>query len=115
MIEIRWVDVGGGNLQLQQRTRLPRVDGNGAFCDFTPWSNWSAVPIVHGDHSVPNYGNIVSERPVKEIRVATDRLYHVMDDLYESYEKGDVRFVVNGVSLVPRVVGRGGDNFPCEI
>ena len=48
MIEIRWVDVGGGNLQLQQRTRIPRVDGNGAFCDFTAWSDWVSVPIVHG-------------------------------------------------------------------
>lgn len=48
MIEIRWVDVGGGNLQLQQRTRSPRVDGNGAFCDFTAWSDWSAVQIVYG-------------------------------------------------------------------
>ena len=48
MIEIRWVDVGSGNLQLQQRTRLPRVDGNGAFCDFTDWSDWAAVQIVHG-------------------------------------------------------------------
>ncbi len=49
MIEIRWVDVGGGHMQLQQRTRLPRVDGNGAFCDFTGWSDWSAVRIVHGE------------------------------------------------------------------
>ena len=47
MIEIRWVDAGRGNLQLQQRTRLPRVDGNGAFCDFTGWSNWTAVEIIH--------------------------------------------------------------------
>lgn len=54
MIEIRWVDIGGGNLQLQQRTRLPRVDGNGAFCDFAEWSDWSAVPIVHGAiHATP--------------------------------------------------------------
>lgn len=54
MIEIRWVDVGGGNLQLQQRTRLPCVDVNGAFCDFTTWSDWVAVPIVHGEiHARP--------------------------------------------------------------
>ena len=52
MIEIRWVDVGGGNLQLQQRTRMPRVDGNGAFCDFTAWSDWAAVPIVHDPRQV---------------------------------------------------------------
>jgi hypothetical protein len=48
MIEIRWVYVGGGKLQLQKRTRLPRVDSSGAFCDFAEWSDWSAVPIVHG-------------------------------------------------------------------
>lgn len=47
MIEIRFVDDGRGNLQLQQRTRLPRVDCNGAFCDFTGWSNWTAVEIIH--------------------------------------------------------------------
>jgi len=52
MIEIRWVDAGGGNLQLQQRTRLPRVDGNGAFCDFTAWSDWTAVEIVHDGSQV---------------------------------------------------------------
>ena len=49
MLEIRWVDVGGGNLQLQQRTRVPQVDVSGAFCAFTAWSDWSAVPVVHGN------------------------------------------------------------------
>ena len=49
MLEIRWVDVGGGNLQLQQRTRFPHVDAFGLFCAFSDWSDWSAVPIVHGE------------------------------------------------------------------
>jgi hypothetical protein len=54
MIEIRWVDIGGGCLQLQQRTRMLRVDGSGAFCDFTAWSDWVAVPILHGEmHARP--------------------------------------------------------------
>lgn len=47
MLEIRWVNDGDGNLQLQQRTRQPTVDASGAFCGFADWSEWEAVPIVH--------------------------------------------------------------------
>lgn len=47
MIDIRWVDIGRGNLQLQKRTRLPQVDSNGSFCGFTEWSDWMAVEIIH--------------------------------------------------------------------
>lgn len=47
MLEIRWVDCDGA-LQLQQRTRMPTVDCNGAFCGFTQWSAWTQVPIHHG-------------------------------------------------------------------
>lgn len=57
MIEIRWARCGDG-LQLQQRTRLPCADINGAFCGFAEWSPWVAVPIVHGDGA---------ERPVVDI------------------------------------------------
>jgi hypothetical protein len=49
MVEIRWVDCGGGNLQLQQRTREPIMDAAGAFCGFTKWGPWTAVPIHHGN------------------------------------------------------------------
>lgn len=49
MIEIRWADCGGGNLQLQQRTRLPTVDASGVFCGFGEWGPWTAVAIHHGD------------------------------------------------------------------
>lgn len=41
MIELRW---NGGILE--QRTRMPRVDANGAFCDFTDWSEWHPVPTA---------------------------------------------------------------------
>jgi hypothetical protein len=73
MIEIRWVDVGGGNLQLQQRSRGFQVDASGAFCGLTAWSEWEAVPIVHASGAVvsrlprislqcqkPVYGNSAS-------------------------------------------------------
>jgi len=49
MIEIRWVQNDQGLMQLQQRTRDVRVDASGAFCQFTKWSEWTAVPIVHGN------------------------------------------------------------------
>lgn len=62
MIEIRWVNVGGGNLQLQQRTRIPRVDGNGAFCDFTAWSEWAAVPVVHDPRQVASVVDVFPTR-----------------------------------------------------
>lgn len=48
MIEIRWVN-DGDNLELQQRTRGLTVDVSGAFCGFTEWSDWSAIPGVHAD------------------------------------------------------------------
>ena len=41
MIELRW-----NNGVLEQRTRLPRVDANGAFCSFTAWSVWYPVPTA---------------------------------------------------------------------
>ena len=62
MIEIRWVNVGDGNLQLQQRTRIPRVDGSGAFCDFTAWSEWAAVPIVHDPRQVASVVDVFPTR-----------------------------------------------------
>ena len=62
MIEIRWVNVGGGNLQLQQRTRIPRVDGSGAFCDFTAWSEWAAVPIVNDPRQVASVVDVFPTR-----------------------------------------------------
>lgn len=52
MIEIRWVTDGKGNLQLQQRTRLICSDAAGAFCEFTEWSEWQSVPIVHDEQAV---------------------------------------------------------------
>lgn len=48
MIEIRWVDDGSGNWQLQQRIRQPVADASGALCGLGDWSEWSAVPVVHG-------------------------------------------------------------------
>ena len=48
MLEIRLVNCGGGNLQLQQRTREPIVDASGAFCGFTKWGPWVPVPIHYG-------------------------------------------------------------------
>jgi len=62
MIEIRWVNVGDGNLQLQHRTRIPRVDGNGAFCDFTAWSEWAAVPIVNDPRQVASVVDVFPTR-----------------------------------------------------
>ena len=52
MLQIRWVQLLSGEMQLQQRGRVPRVDGNGAFCDFSEWSDWSAVEIVHDPSQV---------------------------------------------------------------
>ncbi len=57
MIELRWARCGEG-LQLQQRTRIPQVNASGAFCGFSTWSPWVAVPIVHGDNV---------ERPVVDV------------------------------------------------
>lgn len=48
MFELRLADVGDGNIQLQQRTRELVMDASGAFCGLSEWSDWSAVPIVHG-------------------------------------------------------------------
>mgnify|MGYP006327534271 CR=1 FL=1 len=61
MIELRWNDG-----VLEQRTRIPRVDANGAFCDFTAWSEWHRVPDI--DEVVePIVGpNIPKTLPVSE-------------------------------------------------
>jgi len=41
MIELRW----NGRI-LEQRTRMPRVNADGSFCDFTAWSEWHPVPTA---------------------------------------------------------------------
>lgn len=41
MIELRW-----NNGVLEQRTRIPQVNITGAFCDYTPWSEWHPVPDI---------------------------------------------------------------------
>lgn len=63
MNEIRWVTDGKGNMQLQFRTRSVRVDASGAFCQFTDWSEWSAVPLVHDEKLFRSY---VDEFPGRE-------------------------------------------------
>lgn len=62
MIEIRWVDAGGGNLQLQQRTRMPVGDASGAICGFTAWSDWVAVTIVHDPSAVVSVVDVFPTR-----------------------------------------------------
>jgi hypothetical protein len=52
MFELRWVNDGDGNLQLQQRSCGFQVDASGAFCGLTAWSEWEAVPIVHASDAV---------------------------------------------------------------
>lgn len=50
MIELRW-----NNGILEQRTRVPRTDATGAFCDFTEWTDWHPVPVVtQSQPSLPN-------------------------------------------------------------
>lgn len=50
MFELRYVADADGFWQLQFRTRQPVVDASGAFCGFGLWSDWSAVPVIHGEH-----------------------------------------------------------------
>jgi hypothetical protein len=52
MFELRWVNDGDGNLQLQHRSRGFQVDAYGAFCAVTAWGDWEAVPIVHASDAV---------------------------------------------------------------
>ena len=60
MIEIRWVKDDQGYMQLQHRTRNVSVDAAGAFCQFTEWSEWQAVPIVRDAHA---FVDVVDTRP----------------------------------------------------
>lgn len=62
MIEIRWVKDYQGFMQLQQRTRNVCVDAAGAFCQFTEWSEWQAVPIVHDPHAFEDVVDVFDTR-----------------------------------------------------
>lgn len=68
MYELRWVvvDEEGGDLQLQFRTRGMQTDASGAVCGFSDWSDWVAVPIVHGKrHAVSVVDVFVSDGLVR--------------------------------------------------
>jgi hypothetical protein len=65
MLEIRLVNDGDGNLQLQQRVRIIYTDASGAFCGFGEWRQWEAVPIVHANDAMRSAVDVFDTREAR--------------------------------------------------